>query len=257
MLNQISIGIKTLLRDEKLFRALDGISNTMPEAHVIVADDGRTSAVKEGYYASMESSGHTIIRLPFDSGFGAKANAIANALARPYLLVASDDFDFSTPNVRVGVEKMLEVLEGNPELSVASGSVDSRAYECMLLDEGHTVTELRPFPFITQYYAGWYPVDLTMNYSLIRREVFEKVRWDDDVKIGGGEHGAFFVDLKRAGFKVGFVPEANINAQPGRDSDEYRKFRWRALRPERECFDRRGIKKYVMANGQIDYERKN
>ena len=29
----------------------------------------------------------------------------------------------------------------------------------------------------------FYEVDLTVNFSLIRQEVFKKVRWDDDVKI--------------------------------------------------------------------------
>lgn len=256
MLNKVSIGIKTFLRDEKLFRAVDGILTTMPETHIIIADDGRPALGKELLYEKLTSKGHKVIEMPFDSGFGAKSNAIADALVNNYLLVGSDDFDFSPPSVRVGIEKMVEVLEANQKLSVVSGSVDNRAYECMLLDEGHTVTEMKPTPFIANYYAGWYPVDLTMNYSLIRREVFEKVRWDDDVKIGGGEHGSFFIDLKRAGLKVGFVPEANINAQPERDSEEYRKFRWRALTPERPCFDRRGITKYVMANGQIDYEKR-
>ena len=110
------------------------------------------------------------------------------------------------------------------------------------------------YPVHTLGMLPWfYEVDLTVNFSLIRQEVFKKVRWDDDVKIGGGEHGSWFLDVKRAGFKVAFVPGVNINEQSLRSSTEYRQFRARANSPERPCFERRGIKRYVLGNGSVDY----
>ena len=61
---------------------------------------------------------------------------------------------------------------------------------------------IHEYPVHTLGMLPWfYEVDLTVNFRLIRREVFGKVRWDDDVKIGGGEHGKRFwmlnmLDLK-------------------------------------------------------------
>jgi hypothetical protein len=125
----------------------------------------------------------------------------------------------------------------------------------------------------SNYFYSVVGCELTKNYSLIRRSAFysrcwvgdergstyEEVRtplaWDDDVKIGGGEHASFFIDLKKLGFNVAYVSGVNINAQEGSDSPRYNKYRRRACRPERECFKRRGIKKYVLADGTIDFQR--
>ena len=37
-------------------------------------------------------------------------------------------------------------------------------------------------------------------------------------------------------------------------SDEYTRYRNRARSPGRSCFKRRGIKSYILASGQVDYE---
>ena len=72
---------------------------------------------------------------------------------------------------------------------------------------------------------------------------------------GDGDHGAWFLDVKRAGFKVGYVPGVFISQQSGRDSERYQQFRRRANNPERSCFVKRGITKYVLGNGHVDYEK--
>jgi hypothetical protein len=257
--SRISIGIKTILRDEKLFKAIDGIRRTMPGAQIIIADDGEHTEEKDGLYAELIREGHKVILCPYDSGFGYKSNEIVRVLDREFYLSGSDDFDFSPPSVALGIEKMLGVLDKHKELSVVSGRVNERPYEFILYDGKYVVFE-EPF-LADRYYTllqhPYEPCDLTVNYSLIRKKVFEKVRWDDDQKIGQGEHGAFFVDLKRAMFRVAYVRGVNINSQEGRDSDRYRALRARASSPERSCFDKRGIKKYVLASGQVDYEKKD
>jgi hypothetical protein len=137
-----------------------------------------------------------------------------------------------------------------------SGRVNNQPNEFWLDDLGDTIIERYAdvTPRYTVDFPKVYDVDLTVNYTMFHRDTFREIGWDDDVRIGGGEHGAFFVDLKRAGFKVGYVPGVNINEQPGMDSDEYYSYRYRARSPERPCFDKRGIKKYVVYPGIVDYE---
>ncbi len=252
MFEKVSIGVKTFLRDEQLFNTIDGIQKTMLDAQVIIADDGKTSWRKEELYGNLKGLGNIIIRLPFDSGFGKKSNLIANSLTRPYLLVASDDFVFDVAAAN-GVEKLLYFLEYNPGVDIVSGRVNNRPYEYMLSERAGVVTE--HYVSHTLLWNDPYKVDLTANYSLIRSRVFDKVRWDDDVKIGGGEHAAFFLDCKWAGFKTVFVPNVSINEQQIRNTPEYNQYRNRARSPERLCFDRRGIKKYVLADGRVDYDK--
>jgi|ERR1700693_478449 len=253
-LSRVSIGIKTFLRDDKLFNTIQAIRDTMPEVQMIVADDGDASDEKEGVYSDLLRDGHEVICMPFDSGFGAKSNMIARVNQRPYLLIGSDDFDFRPPSVRQGIEIMFYVLEHDPSLSVVSGRVRG-SYEFNIEDQGDTIVEHRVYFSIMPPVPLYFECDLTVNYSLIRREIFQKVSWDDDVKIGGGEHGAFFVDIKRAGFKVAVAPGAQISEQQGEDSDRYKQFRKRASSSARPCFDRRGIRKYVLGSGKIDYEK--
>lgn len=251
MFENISIGVKTFLRDEHLFNTIQAVRTNLPGAQMIIADCGEMTEQKDGLYAELTREGHVHIDLPFDAGFGAMSNAIADALQRPYLLVGSDDFDFSTDDAVRGIRRLQDVLDYHAEIDIASGRVNNNPYEFNLIDDGDTVTEV---PVLIDP-AIWYQyVDLTVNYSLFRREVFDKVRWESDIKIGGAEHGAQFVKLKRAGFKTVFVNDVNINEQTTPSSPRYRLYRLRAMDLARPCFDRIGVKKYVLGNGVVDYD---
>ena len=251
--SKIAVGVKTFLRDEHMYAAVRNILVNMPCAQILIADDGRIDSYKFSFYENLKKSGHQVIVLPFDSGFGKKSNILATLNIRPYLLIGSDDFNF-TSEAAEGILKLQEVLDFNPEFSVASGRVRNRPYEFLLEEEDGVVTEHSLDADMNGRGMWFMECDLTVNYSLIRQEVFKKVRWDDDVKIGGGEHGSWFLDVKRAGFKVAFVPGVNINEQSLRSSTEYRQFRARANSPDRPCFERRHIKRYILGNGQVDYD---
>lgn len=274
MLDRVAIGIKTFLRDEKLFKSLSDIRRTMPEVKIIVADCGEQNEEKDLIYADLIRDGHRVIILDFDAGFGSMSNAIVEALDRPMLLISSDDFDHSPASVKMGIEKMLAVLDTNPELDLVGGRVNNRPYEFFLSIENGVIMEIEPEKELREKFE-YYDVDLTVNYTMIRRKVFwtegwvtgvdglywqekrTQIGWDDGpARIGGGEHGAFFVDLKGAGFKVGYVPGVNVNQQAGQDSERYRQYRNRARNSERPCFEKRGVKKYILANGIVDYEEK-
>ncbi len=259
MFEKIAIGIKTFLRDDCLYNTIEAIRTNLPDAQMIIADCGDHTEEKEGVYADLAREGHHTIQLPFDAGFGAMSNAIASALTRPYLLMGSDDFDFSPRKVRDDVQRLEWILEKDRSVSIASGRVNDCPYEFTLIESYH-YGEIREIPVNCSSaghgYGDYLYVDLTVNYSLIRNKVLDVVRWDDDVRIGGGEHGAFFVDCQRAGFKTIYVPGVNINEQQVRNSARYNEYRNRARSPERPCFVRRGIKKYILGDGRIDYEEK-
>jgi hypothetical protein len=134
-----------------------------------------------------------------------------------------------------------------------SGRVNGNPYEVHLIERQPGEWYERPLTG-SEYFTQSTGCDLTVNYFLARNKVFDTVRWDDDVKIGGGEHGAFFIDCKRAKFKTVYVAGVNINEQQVRNSPRYRMYRRRAQDPARPCFVRRGIKKYVCGNGVVDYD---
>ena len=259
-LSRVAVMIKTFLRDGYLLACLQGIEATMPDATTVVVDDGRESRLKITKYAAMRERGDLAIWMPFDSGFGEKANvAVAHILKHcpqsEYVLVASDDFEF-TPQVRTSVENMQTVLDRNPEIAVASGRVNSKSYEFSwdVLDGGSTLKE------VPMYRGGgfvdgvrFHLCDLTVNFSLIRLSVLRDIKWDGgDVKIGGGEHAAFFLDLKRERHLTAYVEGADIRefkCNPQWMEGDYPRMRARARKPGRPCLKKRGIDKYILANG--------
>jgi hypothetical protein len=253
-LSKVAIGIKTFLRDEALFNTIQAIRDTMPEVQMIIADDGEMTEEKKRIYADLMSKGHLVSFMGFDSGFGAKSNQIVDLNQRLYLLIGSDDFDFRPTSVRKGIEKMLDVLENAP-VDIAGGRVFG-PYEFFLEEQNGVVIEI-PLQVSNCKVEDYWYCDLTVNYCLIRSSILgfgpRQVHWDEDVKIGGGEHGAFFVDVKRAGHRVAYVPGVQISEQRGVSSPRYMQYRGRSGDKARPCFVRRGIKKYVLGNGQVDY----
>jgi hypothetical protein len=256
-LNDVSILIKTFLRDEHLYETIGTILREIPEAQLLIVDDGGISThVKENTYHHLLDRGHIVDVVPFDSGFGFKSNRGAALCQRPYLLIGSDDFDFR--GARPGIEKLVQVLDAGVA-DIASGRVHNNPYEGWLDEPTPGVIRERYISFAEPPYCvgltTYRKCHLTVNYSLIRRSILgpDKIHWDDDVKIGGGEHGAFFVDVMRAGHRVVYVEGVNINEQRPKPMDpRYSAFRGRARQPERPCFVRRGIKQYYCFGGIPD-----
>jgi hypothetical protein len=250
--------IKTFLRDGYLLACLEGLEKHFPDATTVVVDDGREDRLKITKYAAMRERGDAVLWMTFDSGFGAKANEAMKYIRenRPdleYVLIGSDDFEFDV-NVRVGVEAMKKVLDANPDIAVASGRVNGKPYEFIWEKSDGTLKE------VCRYHRSgevdgvkFHTCDLTVNFSLIRISALRGHRWDGgDVKIGGGEHAAFFLDLKREGHKVAYVEGANIREfqfNPHWMQVDYPKMRARARKPGRPCLKKRGIDKYILANG--------
>lgn len=253
---RISVLIKTFLRDGFLLKCVEGIRKTMPGAKVIIVDDGHESSFKISWYANLRRLGHLCQWLPFDSGFGAKANEGTKNLDRQYVLIGSDDFNFENPSASQGILDMQMVLDNDPSIDVVSGRVGGRPYEAQLFLKGDRAYERSGFYEERKVGTVAYSTtDLTVNYSLIRKEVFDKVRWDEDVKIGGGEHGAFYLDLMKHGFKVAVVPTAHIyELKPTSDwsSAEYPKYRARAREMGRICLKRRGVNFYHCMDGRVE-----
>jgi hypothetical protein len=257
MFENLSIGIKTFLRDEQLFNTLHAIRTNLPGAQMIIADCGDMTEEKDSYYAGLERDGHIHIDLPFDSGFGVMSNSIVERTKRKFLLIGADDFDFAPTEVRQGIKRLERVLEEYPPVSIASGRVNNSPYEFHLIERQPGEWYERPLSAEEYWQSPFVYCDLTVNYSLIRMDHLNAagIRWDvPEPKIGGAEHAAFFLDCKKSGLKTVYVSGVGINEQKIRNSPRYNLYRRRAQDPQRPCFIKRKIKKYVLGDGRIDYE---
>ncbi len=160
--------------------------------------------------------------------------------------------------MRSGIEDMQKVLDAVPSLALVSGRVDGNPYEFCWEAGERSLREIPSYHGMGEVDGTRYHLcDLTVNYSLIRTKVFQPqhggIRWDGgDVKIGGGEHSAFFLDLQRSYWGVAYVERANINQMPPRWQWMHRSYptmRSRARTMGRPCLKRRGIDVYVLGCG--------
>ncbi len=259
-LSRVSIMVKTFLRDGYLLSCLEGLEKNFADCKLIVIDDGYEDGKKITKAADLRRKGHVWDVMPFDSGFGAKANRAIQYCDREYVLIASDDFNFLDPAVRPGVEAMQKVLDAVPSLALVSGRVDRAPYEFCWQAGERSLKELACYHGAGEVDGTHYKVcDLTVNYSLLRRKIFDGqhggIHWDGDVPIGGGEHSAFFLDLQRSYWSVAVVPDANINQIPHNfnwQHKTYSQMRARARTPGRPCLKRRGIDSYTLGNGTVE-----
>lgn len=267
-LANLSILVKTFLRDGYLFDCVADLRVHFPESTLVVMDDGYSTPTKDNLYRQLNQTGHVARHLQFDSGFSAKSDAAISHYTTPYVLIASDDFDFAKPGVRTGVERMVDVLESNPMLGVASGRVNNNPYEGWLQETAPGKVQERRIdyanPMFTPRGTVYHHCELTVNYSVLRTAMLGVgdagdrgvVRWGNhDIKIGGGEHGAFFLAVKRAGWKVAYVPGANITEFPydaNKVHPAYGQYRGRARTAGRPALLRAGVTEYTLFGGEVE-----
>jgi glycosyltransferase involved in cell wall biosynthesis len=240
MLSEVTIVIPTFHRRGYLRDCLRMIEENLPECEVVVVSD-------DGVIPQTENE----IYLPYDSGLTAKRNAGVRAVHTKYTLIASDDFDFSSPDAREGVIEMEFVLKRNLDIDVVAGRVNNKPYEGYLdyvLGEYIKEHRLRPV------HDSPIQVDIAANYFLARTQVLRDVPWDEAIGPIGGEHVDWFLDIKAAYKKVVFLPSANVNTFPydaKKQHPAYREFRARCWQGHEQMMKKRNIKKYYSFDEEV------
>lgn len=261
--DNICVFISTFLRDGMLFRCIDSVLQHMPGARMVIADDGMETKQKIKRYAELRRMGHTAFWMDFDSGFGAKRNAAIEHYDRPYTLIGSDDFIWDAASAQ-GVLKMIMVLKNSdPIIGVASGRVDGNAYEGNIIEEvredGKIHLKLMRLqepmrPFRLGVEATYTLCDMTVNYNLVRREVFDHVHWHEEFKIGG-DHLLFYQQVMAAGYLTAYVHGVDVRSQGARAGDvdiQYSDARGRARLALPSLFKRMNWYKFTGLDGRVD-----
>ena len=208
--SKIAIGIKTFMREESLFRALDSIEEHFPYPYrLYIADDGDVSDEKEYRYQQLEIEGHTIIRLPFNSGISFGRNAITKRAKEDYVLIMDDDILLTDSE---SIKRMKGILDSKEDIGLCAGMIyqengepfGGKDYSRGLrleIDRGvlfrHRSTgQLSKLDGTLFNYA-----DQVVNFFLAKREVFDDIRWDERIKIEY-EHMDFSLNLKKTRWKA-------------------------------------------------------
>jgi len=227
-LKDITIGIKTFYRMEKLRNALESLVETGVN-EVIVADDGPKNSEKEKIYKEMaELLPLRVLKLPYDSGLAYGRNRTVEVTKTPYLFIMDDDMEVLN---KKSIFFMKQILENNKKLGAVGGllienrRIKSGAHN-LEYKNSYIVRDVPSDTIHIEFVNGipYMKFDQIMNVALFRMKCLKDYSWDDYYKINF-EHLDFYWAHKKLGkWEFAITPIAFFTHNPGGDKT-YKKFR--------------------------------
>lgn len=233
--------VKTFLRDNYFFICIESLLNTYPSIKILTADSGNDSKEKDDFIKKHKLD---YTKLPFDSGICVGRNTLIKNVETEYTLVGDDDFKYTD---KAMVEEMITFLDNNPEFDLIGGRIFEggviRNYQGFMSYSGRQVN-YTPLDLTKEFLLDkksglrYLPCDLTFNFFVARTKSLKAVLWPEEIKVRY-EHTSFFLDFKKAGYKVAFTPDAIVDHKPNgiKNSNEYMPYRNRAI--DKELFFKR------------------
>jgi hypothetical protein len=234
MMSQVDYCITTMMRPQALERLLLSIAAHQPEASIHVADQSEEfdQATYDRLAERLEQAGlrerPTVHRLPFDCGSSAARNFLVDATPSEYKLIIDDDGVFTADT---DISVMARLLDGLPDVGVVGGAVARRgrlrSVGTLLQQSGSQLREVEaPGEFEEHDGIRFKRVDFLPNFVLMRRELFEHVRWDPALKTSG-EHLDFYLCLRQTPYTAVFTPDAFGEHPPIEADKSYKRLRLR------------------------------
>ena len=219
----IAILIKTYRRPSQLEMCISSIIKFSDVSYrLYIIDDSPSELRPLDLYRSLESAGHCIVLPEKQVSVTYARNYLVDQLKdEAFVLRLDDDFLF---NDETCISRMIDVLLSNNAIGAVSSierqlgdgkgvrDGDLSDKQGVFVREGRVLHKLcMPVDAVswmtTESGARYSLFDFTRNCLLIKREVFEKVRWREELFIQG-EHSAFMLDLKRAGYFPAQTPDS-------------------------------------------------
>lgn len=249
-LTDTAILVTTFLRDDLLARCVRSVREYYPDVPLYIGDNGYATDEKKLLCRECEA---TYLTMPFDVGVsGVRNRALAQMPRFRYVVVVEDDVVFEA---RTNLALLREVLDEVPEAGLAAGLLvradgTEQHYEAMTrIDrECHRIEGVKtPEWRTTRAGVRFFLCDLTLNVFMVRGDVLDEVKWDEQFK-ACFEHSDFFLRLKyrqrddatpefrddgrgpverERPWRAAFVPDVVFGHYEQRDAPAYRNFRMR------------------------------
>uniref|UniRef100_A0AAZ1XJY3 Glycosyltransferase 2-like domain-containing protein n=1 Tax=Oreochromis aureus TaxID=47969 RepID=A0AAZ1XJY3_OREAU len=187
--SHVTITTKTFLRHRELKVLLDSIRKFYNNIKVIIADDSL-----EPEPIHRENILHYL--MPPAQGWFAGRNLAVSQVTTKYFLWVDDDFVFTE---KTKIEKLVEVMEANPELDVVGGAVEENQFYFTLIyeegeeNEGGCLYRMSQGKFHSlPGYPQCFLANGVVNFFLARTDAVQKVGFDP--KLQRVAHSEFFMD---------------------------------------------------------------
>jgi len=219
---KIAIIIKTFNRPTLLLKCIDSIKKycTVPY-RIYLADDSELTAKIEQIHKSLVAEGHFVRHFVSRISVTSARNYLIDKMENEQFVLRLDD-DFILGE-NTDIETMLMLLNEYTQIGaisdlekqlgdnkgLRSGEISPGQGFCYR--DGKTLVKVNiPVDkWLWQEYQGkrYAIAGFTRNFLLIRREVFETVRWNENLFFSG-EHLDFMLTLQRAGWLLAFTPDS-------------------------------------------------
>lgn len=238
---RVTVGIKTYVCDSSIVRQVVGLVRSIrvnyPRVRIILANDGPTS-VKDLPLMHEDPLTEEVM-LPADSGISVGRNVMVNMTQTEFFVLLDDDhvFDedtdlniavrgvanhnFDVVGIRVrnlpGIEELERISIFIPRYVAKVTKFENREITLCVWNEnnGPGVQSMR-VPI---------RVDVLHNALIAKTDTLRAHAWRNILKVN--EHMTFFLDLRRAGVRVGYLPSVFVHHRARRYSACYRVVRFR------------------------------
>jgi len=249
---EVAIIIPTFLRDDKLEEEILSIKKTFNGLFIknwyklYIGDQGDSTPEKEVFYNQLIDEGHQVFKLPYNCGLSYARNYLIKQTKEPFILVIDDDFLFTEKS---NLSPFINILLDNPKIGLVAGNIEDRQYdsgiqyiydlECDFKNKRLYFIKkdkkiLSTLSTLKQSSIKYKIADLVFNYFLARRELFDDILWDENLKLA--EHTDFFLRLKYLNkWKVTCTDAVSVKHNNSPNSEKYCAFRnWKN---GRNCLD--------------------
>lgn len=231
---EIAIIIPTFLRPEKLQILVKTIQTTFNNEwyRIYIADQGLYNPDTEKFYNTLRKQGHFCTYLPFNCGLSYCRNYLVQKSTEPFVLIVDDDF-ICTP--KTNLSNFIAILNSDSKLGVVGGELlGHQSYHYDLFHDtehnklyyikltAHNIE--RTWKTVVQPRIDFLYKDIVLNFALFKREVFNNVQWDNNLKLC--EHTDFYLQLKKSKkWKVAFTDTVIIQHQTTNNNAKYADYR--------------------------------
>lgn len=226
--NQIGIVFDNFLREELVLCLIKSIFKYAPGVKLYISDQSIYHRNTDKLYSKLREAGHEITYCGFDCGISVARNRSIYKVKEPYIFLCDGDNLFSE---KTNLNALLDILNKYNNIGLIS-LLESRNgevhhYEINIELENNMVKyeDVHKDTIIRRGDINW--CDYTLNTGLCRKELFNEVSYDEEMKLA--EHLDFFMQIKyKSHWKVATALDIEIQNQNLRiDDPVYKAYRTR------------------------------
>lgn len=221
-MSETAVFIKTCSGRPSLLWTINSVQFSLKDIdyRLYISDEAPIDKWKKHLYDNLIKDGHYVEIQDAGIACGIARNSLLGAMqGEKYILRMDDDFELGG---EFNYSSLVQILESNDEIGFVSDferqiGRNKGVYSGVLRPGGGRVI-LKSNKIIKRFDSPFVKydkvkgvrfkrADFTRNLLLIKRQVFDKISWDEDL-LFKGEHLDFMLSIKNAGWSGAYTPDS-------------------------------------------------